>query len=110
MKLQPVGSMRRNREIANVATRSFAMLLADGLFVRSGLFYLLPDVSLKPLGRAVPGPRDHVSPRQGSCFRRSVPGCCVAGCIRVSMSTGNAVAVIDVSKHAPAPHSLGKVA
>ena len=25
------------------------MLLADGLFVRSGLFYLLPDVSLKPL-------------------------------------------------------------
>ena len=25
------------------------MLLADGLFVRSGLFYLLPEVSLKPL-------------------------------------------------------------
>ncbi len=25
------------------------MLLADGLFVGSGLFYLLPDVSLKPL-------------------------------------------------------------
>jgi hypothetical protein len=24
-------------------------LVADGLFVRSGLFYVLPDVSLKPL-------------------------------------------------------------
>ncbi len=28
LEQQPVGSMRRNREIANVATRSFAMLRA----------------------------------------------------------------------------------